>query len=331
MKQPLRLLCILLLAPAFLSTSASAQPAGDKQINPYHQRYADSLKTMEYKPPFPLLARKAYKKGFDIPLPYGVGVTYFYARQAIDITSTRIGFNGGEMIDLTGKIVYGDVENTTNVFTTRADLWVLPFLNIYAVYGIGSSSVTVPLVEPAVFTTKQDFQLQSYGFGATAAAGLGPVFFTLDYNISWAKLAVVDKAVPASTLDMRIGHNFISARHPERGVTIWMGAFMQNIRSSTEGHIAMSSVISPDQVADIDAKIDASTKFTPAEKAILKDAVNNLETSTVDYQLDKRIAAPWNMILGVQYQHNKHWQGRVEIGTFGKRTQFMLNLNYRFQ
>ena len=50
--------------------------------------------------------------------------------------------------------------------------------------------------------------------------------------------------------------------------------------------------------------------------------------SGIHYVLDKRVAGPWN-IIGAQYQHNKNWQIRSEIGTFGKRTQFLLNLNYR--
>ncbi len=31
-----------------------------------------------------------------------------------------------------------------------------------------------------------------------------------------------------------------------------------------------------------------------------------------------------------QYQFNKNWMLRSELGVFGKRSQFLLNLNYRF-
>ena len=52
--------------------------------------------------------------------------------------------------------------------------------------------------------------------------------------------------------------------------------------------------------------------------------------SEIHYVLHKRVAEPWNLIFSAQYQYNKNWQIRSEIGTFGKRTQFLLNLNNRF-
>ncbi len=52
--------------------------------------------------------------------------------------------------------------------------------------------------------------------------------------------------------------------------------------------------------------------------------------SEIHYVLHKRVAEPWNLIFSAQYQYNKNWQIRSEIGTFGKRTQFLLNPNYRF-
>ncbi len=51
----------------------------------------------------------------------------------------------------------------------------------------------------------------------------------------------------------------------------------------------------------------------------------------ITYALDKELAKPWNLIFGAQYQHNKHWQLRTELGTFGKRTSFLIMVNYRFE
>lgn len=96
----IRYLIIPVTILATLYGNLGAQTGADKQINPYHKHYADSLKTMDYKPIFPLFGRKAYKKGYDIPLPYGVSLTYFYMKQNIDISSTTISFNGGEPLDL---------------------------------------------------------------------------------------------------------------------------------------------------------------------------------------------------------------------------------------
>ncbi len=325
---------LILSAALLLGGSLSAQPAGDKQINPFHEHYADSLKAMDYKPPFPILARKAYKRGFDIPLPYGVGATFFYMKQGIDITNTQIGFNGGTPIDLSDQIVYGDVVNTISVVTLRPDIWLFPFLNLYGLAGYGGSNVVVPIQSvggnPVDFSTKQRFGVSSLGFGATLAAGFGPVFLTVDNNMNWAKTTLVTKAIPAYTLDIRIGHNFISARHPEQSITVWVGAFMQSIASSTVGHIALSDVIPTEKAEDLKQRVDDSKLPQPAKNQI-DQAIDNLVSTTVDYRLDKTVAGPWNMILGVQYQYNKHWQGRLELGMLGERSQLMLSFNYRFQ
>ncbi len=325
---------LIIVASLLLINSLQAQPAGYKQVNPFHERYADSLKTMDYKPIFPIFGKKAYKKGFDIPLPYGVGMNYFYMKQNIDITNTQIGFNGGEPINLSDAIEYGDVVNTSSVITFRPDLWVLPFLNVYAVAGYGWSEIVVPITavagEPVDMSTSQRFGISSLGFGVTLGGGIGPVFVALDNNMNWAKTTLVDKAIPAYNLDARIGHSFVSARHPEQSITVWIGAFMQSIRSNTVGHIALDDVISTDKVADLKTRVDNS-KLPQAAKTKIDNALNNLVNTTVDYQLDKKIAGPWNMIFGAQYQYNKHWQGRIELGTFGQRSQFMFSVNYRFQ
>ncbi len=314
--------------------SLLAQPAGYKQVNPFHERYADSLKTMDYKPIFPIWARKAYKKGFDVPLPYGIGVNYFYMKQGIDITNTQIGFNGGTPINLNDALQYGDVVNTTNVLTFRPDIWIFPFLNVYGVLGYGSSEIVVPIMsvagQPVDISTTQDFGVSSLGFGVTLAGGIGPVFLTVDNNLNWAKSTVVDKAIPAYNLDARVGHCFVSPRHPEQSITIWVGVFMQSIRSSTIGHIAMSDVLAAGTIDDLKNQVDAS-KLPQDAKTKIDDALDNLENTTVDYQLDKKVAGPWNMILGAQYQYNKHWQVRLELGGVGERSQLMLSLNYRFQ
>ncbi len=335
----IRYFIIPVVALAIICGELGAQTGADKQINPYHKHYADSLKSMDYKPIFPLLGRKAYKRGYDIPLPYGVSLTYFYMKQNIDISSTKISINGQEPMDLSDMLQYGDVMNTTNVLTFRPDLWILPFLNVYGIIGTGMSEVVVPVVEPVTFSTTQHFTVNSAGFGVTIAGGLGPVFLTIDNNIAWAWLEAVEKPVPAYNFDTRIGHSFVHPRHPERSLTIWAGVFCQTLRSQTKGDIAMSDVMSDDEAGKLKEKInnaiDNNPDLTPVQKQILEkvldQGVDQLETASVHYELDKKIAAPWNLIFGAQYQFNKHWQLRCELGTFGKRSQFMLNLNWRFQ
>lgn len=62
----------------------------------------------------------------------------------------------------------------------------------------------------------------------------------------------------------------------------------------------------------------------------MDSAINGIESSTVQYSLDKRPKDMWNFVVGSQYQHSKHWMLRVEYGFLGSRTQVMAGLQYRF-
>ena len=58
--------------------------------------------------------------------------------------------------------------------------------------------------------------------------------------------------------------------------------------------------------------------------------MSNSETATVQYSLDKRVKNMWNMVVGTQFQLNKHWMIRAEYGFLGSRSQFVGGLQYRF-
>ena len=62
----------------------------------------------------------------------------------------------------------------------------------------------------------------------------------------------------------------------------------------------------------------------------LDQALNDENYSTVQYSLDKRPKDMWNFIVGTQYQHNKHWMVRCELGFLGSRQQVIAGLQYRF-
>jgi hypothetical protein len=52
--------------------------------------------------------------------------------------------------------------------------------------------------------------------------------------------------------------------------------------------------------------------------------------ATILYSLTKEAAERWNMIIGGQYQIDKHFQIRAEGGIVGNRKSFLLSANYRF-
>ena len=60
------------------------------------------------------------------------------------------------------------------------------------------------------------------------------------------------------------------------------------------------------------------------------EAAANGVTSTVQYSMDKRPKDMWNFIVGSQYQLNKHFMVRAEVGFLSSRIQVNTGLQYRF-
>ena len=334
-------ICFALLSILVFSNVSYAQYS--TLILPNHQKYIDSLKRMDYPHIFPILGKEAYKKGFDIPYPVGLMLNYFSMDQKINISNISLGVNDSELVDFTKFIEFGNIETKVNITTFRPDLWILPFLNIYGIFGYGNSSTKVELSNPVQFTTNPDFNGSSYGFGLTFAFGVGPAFVAIDQNWNWAHLKQLEKALPAQNFSFRIGHSFLFESRPDRNVALWFGGFRQRIEANTEGSVKLSEIFPslPDEKKEqiVDKAKDWYEDLSPIDKAkvrVVYEAVSNyldgkdLSDNRINYKLDKSPLKEWNMIFGAQYQHDKHWQLRTELGTFGARTQFLLSLNYRF-
>lgn len=320
-----------------------AQSGATKAFNPFHQAYHDSLQAMDYPYKLPILGKGAYKKGYDIPFPLGVGIAYFAQRQRVEISSTQISFNDSQPVDLTGVIEFGNIVNYSNAWSIRPNFWILPFVNLYAVFAAGNSQTEVPLVKPINFTTTQEFRANTAGVGATLAGGFHGIIVIVDQNYNWVDLDAFVEPVPAYNLDMRVAHNFVNARRADRSLTIWFGAFYQQIKNDTKGTIYVKDLfpgLTPEKKDEIRQDFDQwYDDLSPAQHIVIDPLINHIKDffdgknpgdGQINYFLDKKLANGWNMIFGAQYQHNKTWQLRTEVGTFGERTQFLINLNYAF-
>jgi len=222
----------------------------------------------------------------------------------------------------------------------RPDIWIFPFLNVYGILGGGTTDTEVSLLEPIGFETTQHFKAKSFGIGATLTGALGPVWIAWDNNYNFVGIDVIVEPVPAFNSSFRVGHVIRFPYQPERSLSIWGGVFYQSIQNDTEGSIPLQDIF-PNFGSGIliDYLNDWAESLPPAQRVIVNQIIDKLEEisnglnpgeATVEYKLDKRVAAPFNILLGAQFQFNKNWMLRSELGVFGKRSQFLLNLNYRF-
>src|SRR6187399_222936 len=213
-------------------------------------------------------------------------------------------------------------------------------------------------------TSLVEFNTSTYGIGFTPTIGVGGGFLALDMNVAWTDVPQLSKPARSFIFGPRLGKNF-RLNKPERGVAVWVGAFRVQISSETNGSINLSEVLPPGELGSkVDqgiAKVGNAQQqvntwwagLTPAQQqnpvniakhdaanralsrageilAAADNAISTIGTSTVQYSMDKRPKDPWNFIVGSQFQLNKHWMLRGEVGFLGSRSQVIAGVQWRF-
>jgi len=319
-----------------------------KKVKTKHEQYTDSLKNVQYDYIFPIWGQKVYKKGFDIPYPVGFMANSIWMKQDLIFSNFQLGFQNDNVdIPLTDAdfIQFGQNTNKSQNYTIRPDVWVFPFLNVYGLFGAGSSTTNVNLVAPIDLNTEvvQDFSTK--GFGMMLAGGVGPVWISADFNWTWNKPKLLDEPVKVSIIGLRVGHTFVFKQNPERNIALWVGGMRAEMASETSGQIKLNEAIPglSDKQDEINSEYQAwkgSPEYddlTIAQKAIvtkyIDPMVEQIVTSdgegVVKYAMDKQTKELWNGLVGAQFQLNKHWQFRTEAGLVGNRKSFLFSVNYR--
>lgn len=302
---------IIIFLSLFLPISVSAQ---DK--TQVYTKYIDSIKQSTYPYVFPAWGKRVVKKGVDLPLSAGIMVNYFAGSQQMKISDLKVGFNDQPMVPL-NFIQFGEVKAIFQSISTRVDLWALPFVNIYGIFGESFEKTKITITEPVSFSSEASFKGPTAGFGLTAGGRLKGIFFTLDYNNTWTFLAQIKGAVFTQAYTSRIGHLIAFKAHPDQNITLWAGASGIYIDRMTEGSIKIS-----------DLKTNAATG--QLEQIVSRITTKDFKDATINYSLQKRATSHWSMLVGGQYQLNHHWQFRTEAGFLGGRSSILASANYRF-
>jgi len=346
MKAKIRIaICITLMTTLVIEVS-EAQYA-TRELSKKREAYIDSLKQVEYNYIFPILGQQAYSRGFDIPYPAGLMGNYIWMKQGIIIDNFQLGIQN-ENTDLPMApidfIDFGSNINTSYAANFRPDLWIFPFLNVYGLFGYGSSTTEVNLVEPVELKSIVKQGMSTAGFGLMGAFGLGPLWMSVDANWTWTKPELLEDPVKVKVLGLRLGKSFIFKSHPERNFAIWAGGMRARMSSSTLGQIRMADAIPQETWDRVDEIVsDYNTWYNsldPVRQGIVDnsafpdfiDALDSRDGNTIiSYGMDKRPVDEWNVVIGGQFQINKNWMIRTEGGIIGDRKSFLASLNYRFK
>ena len=212
--------------------------------------------------------------------------------------------------------------------------------------------------------TTANFQATSVGFGLTPTIGVGGGWMALDMNFTWNDISELEQPAFAFIFGPRFGKSF-KLKKPNRNIALWVGAFRLKLNTGTTGSIDLTELFDTNglqtkvdnglqtvgnkqievdnwwsSLSGLDQKNPVNVaKYETANRALARaggflnsmdESLNDEQSASVQYSLDKRPKDMWNFVVGSQYQYNKHWMLRFEYGFLGSRTQIIGGLQYRF-
>ena len=324
-----------LLSVAVVMSISGPAPARAQSTANYEPALRDTTAVEEWDHFFPIWGRKVVAKGFELPLPVGLNVQYLYNYQELDIGNLQLGVNNQGLVDVSDFIDVGHSSVTTSSLQFRPDLWVLPFLNVYGLFGVGFNTVDVRVGKPVEFPARIDRNATIAGFGGNVSAALSRYFVVLDGNLTWADVDGLDQKSRANVLSGRIGRSFLLPK--KMRIAGWLGFMKMGIENNTSGSIRLGDAL-PGLEDYFDEDYQNSDWYNnlgsvaqrKVDELFAEIAANNPEDTTIQYALDKQLAGQWSVVLGGQFQFNPHWMLRCEYSHSETRAAFLLNLNYRF-
>jgi hypothetical protein len=176
-----------------------------------------------------------------------------------------VGFNNGPQYNLDEIVRFDAATATANSINIRPDIWLLPFLNVYAILGKAKTSTAIDAgiyvadfnnnwTKITSFSTKANFDATSFGLGLTPTIGVGGGFLALDMNMTWTDISALDKPVFTFIFGPRLGKTF-QFKKPDQNIAFWVGGFRVGLSSSTSGSLKLGDVIS---TVGLQAKVDQS-------------------------------------------------------------------------
>ena len=196
----------------------------------------------------PFLAEEARKRGIELPRTYGVGLVYYALYRDIEITEVRVGRNGATPVPVPDFAVFGATSDVSNL-NLKVDVWILPFLNVYAIVGgiQNESATSLDLILPGVIPGGGDRNLSLdvpteisgsvAGLGITLAGGYRSFFAAADINGARADLGFDDR-FKALVSSLRAGWH---GEANERPIRVWVNATSWDTFATAKG-----TVVDPD-------------------------------------------------------------------------------------
>jgi len=221
-----------------------------------------------------------------LPLPYGVGLTVYAQQQEYEVDSLSFSIPG-LVLDPSSLVI----DNSITEVNLKLDLWLFPFMNVFAIFGDLDGSTTVDLRGANVPLPFDRLVInldgRVLGAGMTLVYG-GESWFT-------SLTGIYTETDLSGDLDSKASAVVVSPRvglHGDRA-SFWVGAMYQAASESHQGTLGIPFF------------------------------------GEVDFAVDLKEKDQWNMLIGMHSRLTKHLTMVIE-GGIGNRYNADLSLSYRF-
>ena len=269
----------------------------------------------------PFLAQKVVDMGYDLPLPYGVGVTFAAVDQEQVLDSLEVGINGREKEPF-DFVAFDNAKSESDSWSIKADAWLFPFMNVFVMLGgvDGSAPLDVlidgngmldqlditctgfppnplcAILEDQTFLLpiEAKFEGYTYGIGTVLAGGWNNWFVTLPISFTHADMDGKDTEGQVFTVTPRFGRAFNLGRNGNLAVFVGGNWLSSDLTVS-------GTVSTPDGLL------------------------------TIDYTIDQVNKDPWNALIGFNWDINKRFSWAAEYDGFtGSRDAFITQVVWRY-
>jgi hypothetical protein len=193
---------------------------------------------------FPLLADEALKRGYELPLPYGASlVVTGLANREIEVTDVRLDLDGAPVLPQADFVNLGSSSDVFNA-NLKFDVFVLPFLNVYALLGYvhneSQTTANITLTTPGpgggdvVFERSIPTELDGFigGLGFALAGGYANFFLVADASYIQSDLGFDDNFT-ATIATLRAGYRGTVGTLP---LQTWLGVGSWDTAATAVGH-----------------------------------------------------------------------------------------------
>lgn len=275
----------------------------------------------------PFMAQQVVDRGYDLPLPYGIGITYANVDQDMLLDELEIGFGGSPKVPIQ-FVSFDNASSKSESAQLKLDAWLLPFMNVFALLGkvdgsapleftidgddalaqLGINDCTptgipplppsplCPILEGRQVTVpiEANFTGNTYGLGTVLAGGWNNWFVTLPITFTYADMEGKETEGTVFTTSPRVGRVFPL---PSAGsLALFIGG------------------------SYIDSQLTISgTQIIPGT------------TVGVDYKIRQRNKDKWAGLLGGNWNITRRWSVAAEYHGFtGSRESIIAYAGYRY-